>query len=137
MFVFVLAWQEAVPWPLLHWTGSRMHLLFPEAQRGPGRRASAHCCLVCGACRLVSQCRGRPTAKCRWWSTSSGWPQIGGGGALFCCPLCLKGSSVVPLCLLGSQQVLTHFEPTFFSSPVEESPSPMTHVDSVSLTPVA
>lgn len=48
-------------------------------------------------------------------------PHLGELGGL---PLCLKGSSAFPHCLLGSQQVLAHFESTFFSSPTEASPNP-------------
>lgn len=112
----------------------------PALPRGPARPRQEGqrpllpglwCLQACVPMPGEANCKMQVVEHEQWLAPDWGW------GALFCCPLCLKGSSVVPLCLLGSQQVLTHFEPTFFSSPVEESPSPMTHVDSVSLTPVA
>lgn len=69
---------------------------FPGAPCGPGRRAAR---------KPGPRC---PEASCQEHVVGCAQrlaPHL---------PLCLKGSGAFPHCLLGSQQVLAHFESTFF-----------------------
>lgn len=87
----------------------------PASPRGSEAQAEALAPTANRLCsrKPVSWGPGRPTAKNTRWGVSSGWHQIR-----------RKGSSIFPHCLPGSQQVQIYFDSTFFSSPIEASPSP-------------